>query len=281
MLRSALDKPIISWEEFDRIFNEAFNPSGVPAKSSVSHDGLGVVSSVDEKEKHKREDSLASTNTVFSTIPRAASPEPILSDASLDADSFAGFISEEEIPKIYTPLAFPTTFPKVGRKESSDSLRSETKASSVLSSSVPPKSVVFPKRPRVMSNQISSRRTISSAGSVPRVKRTKTKPRVQMQTTPDGSTTTVIDVPDILKDSINVDFHHSHLVVTWRTATVTEQILRDSMVREKKEKRYTQTIIVPEGTKYEDVRATLKRSQLTISFPSNPKLSESQKTSSP
>ena len=67
--------------------------------------------------------------------------------------------------------------------------------------------------------------------------------RVQMQTISNGTTTTVIDVPDILKDSLTVDFHQSHLVVTWRTATVTEQILRDSMVREKKEKRYTQTIM--------------------------------------
>ncbi|KAG8780622.1 hypothetical protein FRC20_011433 [Serendipita sp. 405] len=253
MERSPLDRPIMSWEEFDRIFDEAFNPNADFKKLA-----------------HTRETSTGSTNTAFSLgadIVRTGSPELVLSDASVDAgDSFAGFISEEEIPKIYTPLAFPTI-----RKESSDSLRSDSKLTSSMSSPKP-KTMTIPKRPRVMSNQISSRRTISSAGSVPRLSRRNTKPRVQVETSSDGVTTSaILDVPDILKDSLNVDFHQDHLIATWRTATVTEKVLKDSMIRERKEKRYTQTIIIPEGTKFDTVRATLKSRQLTISFPTNPK----------
>lgn len=68
--------------------------------------------------------------------------------------------------------------------------------------------------------------------------------RMQFQTSTDGTTTTAtLDVPDIIKDSLNIDFHQDHLNVTWRTATITEKVLKDSMIRERKEKRYTQAIM--------------------------------------
>lgn len=68
--------------------------------------------------------------------------------------------------------------------------------------------------------------------------------RVQVERSDDGTTTAAsIDVPNILKDSLNVDFHQDHIVVTWRTATVTDKVLKDSIIRERKEKRYTQTIM--------------------------------------
>lgn len=130
---SPLDKPIISWEEFDRIFEDAFSPAKKPVPN------------------------------------RPATPDPVvLSDTSAgavdgDGDGFAGFLSEDEIP-MYTPLLFPAVI----RKQSSDSLRSDTKLSQSISS--------LPRRPRLMSNQISSRRTISSGG-VPRLKRRDTKPK--------------------------------------------------------------------------------------------------------
>ncbi|PVG04040.1 hypothetical protein CPB86DRAFT_721549 [Serendipita vermifera] len=256
MHQSPLEKPIISWEEFDRLFQEAFN---APKSNNNTNDGI------------------VKQNTLPPPV-RTASPEPInpglASDTSADVDgdatSFNGFISEEEIP-MYTPLLFPSL-----KKTSDETIPADEKLgqSAVISP--------FPKRPRVMSNQVSARRTISSAGSIPRLKRTSTnnssrsnKPRtrVQVQTSDDGTTTTAsIDVPDILKDSLNVDFHQDHLVVTWRTATITDKVLKDSMIRERKEKRYTQTVIVPDGTKFENVRAVLKGRTLMVSFPTNPKV---------
>jgi len=133
MFRSPLDKPIISWDEFDRIFEDAFS-------------------------------------STKKTTTRPATPDPVvLSDTSAgvvdpDGDGFAGFLSEDEIP-MYTPLLFPSVI----RKQSSDSLQSDKKISQSLSS--------LPKRPRIMSNQVSSRRTISSTGSVPRLKRSNTRPK--------------------------------------------------------------------------------------------------------
>jgi hypothetical protein len=169
MLRSPLDKPIISWEEFDRLFTSVFS---TPTSNENTH---------------KRSLSDQSFSRPISPPPvRSASPEP-LSDQSvgsggIDAtdaadalsESFTGFISEEEIP-MYTPLLFPTL-----RKErdSSESLRSDSKLSRSMTSQFPmSQSTGIPKRPRVMSNQVSSRRTISSTGSVPRLKRQSTKPR--------------------------------------------------------------------------------------------------------
>lgn len=71
-----------------------------------------------------------------------------------------------------------------------------------------------------------------------------TRASVQVQMSDDGTTTTAsLDVPDILKDSLTVDFHRDHLVVNWRTATIVEKVLKDSMIRERKEKRYTQTVM--------------------------------------
>ncbi|KIM33680.1 hypothetical protein M408DRAFT_14311 [Serendipita vermifera MAFF 305830] len=242
MLQSPLDKPIISWEEFDRIFENAFSPKKPGPVAAVAAAAAPVA-------------------------PRPATPDPVvLSDTSAgavdaDGDGFSGFLSEDEIP-MYTPLLFPSVI----RKRSSDSLRSgDTKISNSISS--------LPRRPRIMSNQVSSRRTISSSGSVPRIKRRDTKPKVQSEQSDDGTTTTAsIDVPNILKDSLNVDFHQDHLVVTWRTATVTDKVLKDSIIRERKEKRYTQTIITPEGTKFENIRASLKGRTLTVSFPTSPKV---------
>lgn len=131
---SALDKPIISWEDFDRIFDEAF----------------------------------------VKPTQRTASPEPIASDTSIEHDSFSGFLSEDEIP-LYTPMLFPTL-----RKESSgESFQSSSK----MSQSTTP----IPKRPRLMSNQVSSSRRLVSATSgytsstgsvsVPKAKRTNSKQR--------------------------------------------------------------------------------------------------------
>lgn len=168
MLRSPLDKPIISWEEFDRLFQEAFSEEKVT--------------------ESKR--SLLEQPARRPTSPppaRTASPEPIFSDASVGSggadavdaadamsESFSGFLSEEEIP-MYTPLLFPTL---KRERDSSESLRSDSKLSQTLvSQSAQSQSGFIPKRPRVMSNQISARRTVSSAGNVPRIKRQNTKPR--------------------------------------------------------------------------------------------------------
>lgn len=169
MLRSPLDKPIISWEEFDRLFTEAFT-SPKPKDNA-----------------HQRSLSEQSFIRPISPPPvRSASPEP-LSDHSVGSggvdgvdaadalsESFTGFISEEEIP-MYTPLIFPTLRKE---RESSESLRSDEKLSqSMTSQRSMSQSTGFPKRPRVMSNHVSSRRTISTSGSMPRIKRQNTKPK--------------------------------------------------------------------------------------------------------
>lgn len=61
--------------------------------------------------------------------------------------------------------------------------------------------------------------------------------------------TATFDMPGVKKQDVHVSFQRSRLVITWETVNVTEREEKGQIIRERKEKIYSETIPLPEGTK--------------------------------
>lgn len=57
------------------------------------------------------------------------------------------------------------------------------------------------------------------------------------------------DMPGIKKQDVHVSFQRTRLVVTWQIVTITEREEEGRVVRERKEKTYSQSIPLPEGAR--------------------------------
>jgi len=84
----------------------------------------------------------------------------------------------------------------------------------------------------------------------------------------DGRTVTAtFDLPGIKKQDVHISFQRNRLVITWETSTVTEREEDGRLVRERKEHKYSRTIPIPEGTKFEEVRAAMDGRHLILTYP--------------
>lgn len=100
----------------------------------------------------------------------------------------------------------------------------------------------------------------------PQLKRKKSI--VSYRESHDGRTKTAIfDLPGVKKHHIHINFRSDHMTVEWTTVTITETEEDGRLVRERKEKIYTRTIPVPQGTKFEEVCATMDNSRLILTYP--------------
>jgi HSP20 family molecular chaperone IbpA len=102
----------------------------------------------------------------------------------------------------------------------------------------------------------------------PKVKRKKSTDCVSFRESPSGRTiTATFDLPEIKKEQAHVSFRWNHLVVTWQTVKITEKEEDGRLVREREEKKYTRTIPLPEGTKFEEIRAVMDNRRLILNYP--------------
>lgn len=100
----------------------------------------------------------------------------------------------------------------------------------------------------------------------PQLKRKKSI--VSYRESHDGRTKTAIfDLPGVKKHNMHISFRSDHMAVEWTTVTITETEEGGRLVRERKEKIYTRTIPVPEGTKFEEICATMDNSRLILTYP--------------
>lgn len=96
----------------------------------------------------------------------------------------------------------------------------------------------------------------------------KKKSIVSYRESHDGRTKSAIfDLPGAKKHHIHISFRSDHMTVEWTTVKITETEEDGRLVRERKEKIYTRTIPVPQGTKFEEVRATMDNSRLILTYP--------------
>jgi len=102
----------------------------------------------------------------------------------------------------------------------------------------------------------------------PKVKRKKSTDCVSFRESRSGRTiTATFDLPGIKKDQAHVSFRWNNLVVTWQTVKISEKEEDGRLVREREEKKYTRTIPLPDGTKFEEIRAVMDDHRLILNYP--------------
>jgi len=88
--------------------------------------------------------------------------------------------------------------------------------------------------------------------------------------------TAIFDLPRVKKDDMHVSFQGNRLVVSWRTVKITEReepIYADDpgsstrILRELEHKKYSRTIPLPDGTKFEQIRAARDGRHLVLTYP--------------
>ncbi|KAF8134929.1 hypothetical protein EV363DRAFT_1159673, partial [Boletus edulis] len=79
--------------------------------------------------------------------------------------------------------------------------------------------------------------------------------------------TATFDLPGVKKEHAHVSFRWNNLVVTWQSVKITEKEEDGRLVREREEKKYTRAIPLPEGTKFEEIRAVMDNRHLILNYP--------------
>lgn len=79
--------------------------------------------------------------------------------------------------------------------------------------------------------------------------------------------TATFDLPGIKKNQVHVSYRGHYLIVDWETVKVTEHEENGKTIREHKEKKYSRTLPMPEGTRFEEVRASMDGRHLILIYP--------------
>ncbi|PIL35659.1 hypothetical protein GSI_02389 [Ganoderma sinense ZZ0214-1] len=98
---------------------------------------------------------------------------------------------------------------------------------------------------------------------------TKRRSSVNFRESADGRNIMVtFDMTGVKKQDMHVSYRSSRLIVNWKVERTTEKQEEDGVVREREVRRYSHTIPLPEGTKFEEVRASRDSQRLTLTLPS-------------
>ncbi|EJF64758.1 hypothetical protein DICSQDRAFT_18425, partial [Dichomitus squalens LYAD-421 SS1] len=93
---------------------------------------------------------------------------------------------------------------------------------------------------------------------------------VNFRESPDGRNMMVtFDMTGVKKQDMHVSYRTTRLIVSWKVERTTEEQEGDSVVREREIRRYSHTIPLPEGTKFEEVRASRDSQRLTLTLPNS------------
>jgi len=79
--------------------------------------------------------------------------------------------------------------------------------------------------------------------------------------------TATFDLPGIKKNQVHVSYRGHYLIVDWETVKITEHEENGKIIREHKEKKYSRTLPMPEGTRFEEVRASMDGRHLILIYP--------------
>lgn len=94
------------------------------------------------------------------------------------------------------------------------------------------------------------------------------RPIVEFKESADGTRVTAkFDIPDVEKEDMNVTYHPfpARLEISWKTVSVMDREVEECMtVRE--EKSICRTILLPEGTRFDEIDAKLHR-RLEVTYP--------------
>lgn len=95
-----------------------------------------------------------------------------------------------------------------------------------------------------------------------------TKPIVSFRESSGGrSVMAFFNLPGLTKQDVHVSYQRNRLVVSWTEVEAMEREEQGVVVRERRERQCNRTIALPEGTKFEEIRAAMDDSQLVLRYP--------------
>ncbi|KAJ8521923.1 hypothetical protein ONZ45_g1447 [Pleurotus djamor] len=111
------------------------------------------------------------------------------------------------------------------------------------------------------SRQLSERQSSSKHTS-------HTKQKVTFRESSDGrNVMAYFNLPGLTKQDVHVSYQRNRLVVTWDEVEEQEIEEQGVIVRERRERTCNRAIPLPEGTKFEEIRAAMDGPQLVLRYP--------------
>ncbi|KAH7884316.1 hypothetical protein F5I97DRAFT_1438331 [Phlebopus sp. FC_14] len=102
----------------------------------------------------------------------------------------------------------------------------------------------------------------------PQLKKKKSTDCVTFSKSPCGrSITAEFHLSGVKKEQVHVGFRWKQLTVTWETVKITEKKEGGQLVREREEKKYSRTIPLPHGTKFEEIDGKWRNGHLFLNYP--------------
>jgi len=96
----------------------------------------------------------------------------------------------------------------------------------------------------------------------------KRKSKANFQDSADGKTVTAtFELQGVNKSDVHVSYQNDKVVISWESVTTDEKMEGARLIRERREKRYVRTLPLPEGTKFEDIRASMDGRHLVLTYP--------------
>ncbi|KAI0328837.1 HSP20-like chaperone [Cubamyces sp. BRFM 1775] len=115
---------------------------------------------------------------------------------------------------------------------------------------------------RTGNNQL--QRQSDHANSAPRVLR----PRIDVHEDKDKNiVTATFELPGINKQDVNIDVRNNVLTVSGESKFASDRDEKGYVVRERRFGRFSRSLSLPEGTKPEDIKASMDNGLLTVTFP--------------
>ncbi|KAH0836349.1 HSP20-like chaperone [Lanmaoa asiatica] len=121
---------------------------------------------------------------------------------------------------------------------------------------------------RLFDDAFSSRFMRPTAGPGTETMRDLFKPRMDVHENPETNTVTAMfDLPGIKPDEVNIDINQDRLIISGESSSSQERDERGYTVRERSWGKFSRNLILPQGTKPEDVKAKMEHGVLNITFP--------------
>ena len=94
------------------------------------------------------------------------------------------------------------------------------------------------------------------------------KPRMDLhENTNDNLVTATFELPGLKKEDVQIDVHDGRLTVSAETKISSEHEEKGYAVRERRYGKISRTLVLPQGVKETDIKATMQDGVLNVTFP--------------
>ncbi|KAF9790788.1 small heat shock protein [Thelephora terrestris] len=94
------------------------------------------------------------------------------------------------------------------------------------------------------------------------------KPRMDLHEDAEKNlVTATFELPGLTKDKVNIDMHAGNLIISGEVSESTEKTEHGYAVRERRTGRFSRSVGLPEGTKPQDIKASMENGVLTVTYP--------------